>query len=217
MPHRRAAFRRAVATLLVGVAGLFAGGCTGDDPGLRPTPGTTQSGATHTPTATPTPTFNTPAPTPGVLAALPDGVKPERPSALDEPASVDAATAVGVYFAQLVPYSQNTLDATDLASLSHAECNFCASVQQQVAEASEYHEHWTGGGLRISGVQGQEVDPGRFFAVQFAMDEGESARVSKAGTVVSSNPATRYAVDMVVLYENGRWTVRAVEFDEEPA
>ncbi|MGY4644097.1 DUF6318 family protein [Cellulomonas sp. URHB0016] len=209
MPSRHAPVRRVVAILLSGVACAALAGCTGEEPGLRPAPSTAAPWLTESATPTPTPTFRTPAPTPGVLAALPDGVKPERPAALDQAPTPEGAISVLEFYLQLFPYAQNTGDAQDLRALSHPECVFCASVIDGVDRLTARNEHAVGGGLTLTDATSTEVDPGRWFSVHLRMAEGPSQELSQSGTLIKDYPGTlMYDVEAAVVHDGSAWSVR---------
>jgi len=149
-----------------------------------------------------------------VLAALPDGVKPERPAALDEAPTVDGAISVVEFYLQLFPYAQNTGDTSDLKALSHPECVFCASVVDEVDRLVAQSEHSVGGGLTLTDATSTEVDPGRWFSVHLRMSEAPSQEVSQAGTVVKDYPGTLvYDVEAAVVHDGSAWTVRELSHE----
>ncbi|WP_168677462.1 DUF6318 family protein [Cellulomonas septica] len=194
-----------VATLVVVAAGACTAEPTPTDPVASP-----RETATLTPDASPT---TTPTPdTPGTIAALPDGVKPERPAAMDSPPTVEGSTAVAAYFVQLFPYAVQTNDVADFAALSHAECGFCSSTQADVARQIERGERTIGGGIAVSSVTATEVVPQKHFAVHLTIDEAPSHEENEFGMVVNDDPEREtYSVEMALLYEDGKWLVRAVD------
>ncbi|GCD20963.1 hypothetical protein CTKZ_25250 [Cellulomonas algicola] len=159
----------------------------------------------------PTPTQDTP----GTLAALQDGAKPARPAALDLPPTVEGSAAVAAYFVQLFPYAVQTNDVAEFAALSHAECAFCSSTQADIARQIGRGEHTVGGGIAVSALSSTEVVPEKHFAVHLTIDEAPSHEENEFGMVVKDHPEHEtFSVEMAILYEGGRWLVRAV--DTEP-
>lgn len=189
----------ALAALSGVVAGCSPGTSAPDDP-------TPRQSASVSPSATPTPT-----PTPTVEGVLADGVKPERPGALDEAPTVAGAIAVLNYFLLLVPYAQNTSDLADFAALSHPDCEFCSSVMEGVNELDRRGHHAEGGGYLLTDASVVEVDPGRWYSVDLTLREEPSRDVDKYGTQIRDYPdRSTSRVNAVVLFEGGKWSVRGV-------
>ncbi len=142
---------------------------------------------------------------------LPDGVAPARPAALDQPPTLDGAKAVAAYFLLLYSYAYQTGDLAAWNELSHPECQFCASVGQHVSEATAAGQHTVGGAFRITAAEGTEVNQGVFFDVHVAVDGSRSRVVTATGSTAKDQPAGRYLMYVIVLFEGGAWHVRGVQ------
>jgi hypothetical protein len=179
------------------VAGLTGGlaGCTNDpEPAHLPTP---IEAVTPSPTPTPTPD--------------PASVPPERPAAM---ATVDSAgaEAVAVYFLALVPYANASGDLTDLASLSHPECIFCASVRDGVEALVAAGQHTVGGTPTLASVTSLEVDPGRWWTVNVDLVQEPQQVLDTSGRVVTDMAENAaYHFDVAVVRDDDHWLVRAVD------
>ena len=136
-------------------------------------------------------------------------MKPARPGELDAPPSLEAAQVIAPYFVQLVPYAENTGDVSELEALSHPDCVFCKDVLDGVRQNSAINVHVEGGGLGVSEVTGLALDPRSWFTVNFELHEQPAKHVNEFETVVKDFPAGgTYDVEVIVLYEDGRWIVR---------
>ncbi|MFC0715466.1 DUF6318 family protein [Cellulomonas biazotea] len=182
------------------------GGCTPEPIPIEPTrtSATPASSATAAASSTPTPDV------PGEISALPDGTKPERPAALDQAGSIDAAQAVLMYWIYLLPYSQQVGDPSDVKALSHPDCTFCRSWTDALDTMVARNERAVGGGYTVSDLTTLEVDLGRWYTSTFTLTEAPSTEVNEFGTTIKSYPGHTYKVDAIVVYESGAWTVRAL-------
>ena len=184
-----------------------------------PGPWSTLSPSAETSTAPSGPSVSGPAtstsgPTPTVypaLGPLPDGVAPARPAALDQPPTLDGAKAVATYFLLLYPYAYQTGDLLAWKALSHPQCSFCAETTTNVQQQAAHGQHATGGNVDVAQVGGTEIDVGHFFEIQAVIHETQSRTVDQAGSVIDSFAAGGNSVDMVVLFENGAWSVRGID------
>lgn len=186
------------------VAGCSPNATARDDSTARPSVSVSPS---------PTPT-STPTSTPTVDGVLADGVKPDRPAALDEPPTVDGAVAVLTYFLKLYPYAQNTGDLADIRALSHPECIFCTSVIGSIEGLGTKGLHSVGGAVRIEDATGSEVTPGRWFSVDLRALEGAQQELRADGSVAKEYEASAYTMNAAVIFENGDWKIRALSHEE---
>jgi hypothetical protein len=194
---QRAVSKLVAVGFVVGLAGGVAGCTNYPEPSHLPTPT-----ETVTPSPSPTPT---PTPTPDAAS-----VPPERPAAMDVVDSA-GAEAVAVYFLALVPYANATGDLADLASLSHPECIFCASVQDGVETLVAAGQHTVGGTPTVASVTSLEVDPGRWWTVNVDLDQEPQQVLDTSGTVVTDvAEIAAYHFDVAVVRDDDRWLVRAV-------
>ncbi|BDO43517.1 hypothetical protein CELD12_30070 [Cellulomonas sp. NTE-D12] len=207
-PGSRPLARALVAVLLVGAA--LAGCAPGRPDGP---PSASPWGATTAPTVSPTTTPSA-TPTPTVLSTLgplPDGVAPTRPDALDQPPTLEGAKAIATYFLLLYPYVYQTADLTEWNALSHPQCTFCSEASAEVRARVAAGQRVKGGNLDVRDIRGTEVTVGRFFEIQAVTHEARSQTVDSMGTVVDDYASGGNSVDMVVLFENGSWTVRGID------
>ncbi len=108
-------------------------------PPLRPIHLSRRLGAaSSTPTSVPTPTASADA---DADAAIP----PDRPTALDGPATVENAETVAVYFQRLYPYVYATGDISEWKTLTDPDCIFCHSVLSEVAQLEQVGQRMRGG------------------------------------------------------------------------
>ncbi|GAA3807476.1 DUF6318 family protein [Cellulomonas soli] len=210
--RRAAASRSRVAGARIAAALALAAAltsCTANaDDSPSPTTAPTVS-ASATPVASATPTSDG-----GFLA---DGVKPERPAALDEGPSIDGAIAASTYYLALVPYAQNTGDLADALLLSHADCVFCSGFIGAVEEANTSGGHSEGGAITISDTSGTEIDLGRWFSVHLRLTQQPSRDLSADGSVIADFPETKtYETDLAVIFESGGWSIREVSLEQVP-
>ncbi|MFC4614258.1 DUF6318 family protein [Cellulomonas algicola] len=202
--------RTAVAA--AGVALIAAGvtSCTKEDArrdaSASPSQSATSSGAPSV-AAAPTPT------TPGTIAALPDGVKPSRPLALDAAPTVESAQAVLTYWLQLLPYAQQAGDVTEAKAMSHPECEFCNSITGSIEELLSKGDRSVGGGYTISDQFGTEVVLGNWYSLKLTLVEAPSSEVDKFGTTLKTYPGHTYSIDAIVLHESGAWSIRGVSYE----
>jgi len=188
--------------LAVALAVGLLGGCSfgGADPSATSTSAgpTVAASPTPTPAATPSPT-TTP--------------KPERPAAMDT-VDLDGAITTATYFLQLFPYALNTGDLTDWSLLSHAECQFCGGVADDVGHLSGLGQHQDGTEITIQTATGAEIRAGVSFSVDITFTQGPWTVVDSAGTVVdaAANPESLHAL-VVVMRDADRWLIRAVQVD----
>ncbi len=190
----------------LGLAGCTPGAAQADPSG-SPSPSTT-------PTDTPAPTTPTPSPArPSTIPALADGVKPDRPAALDGSPSVESAQAVLTYWLQLLPYSQQAGDVSEAKAMSHPECVFCESMTSGIEELTSRGDRSVGGGYTISDQSGSEVVVGNWYALRLTLVEAPSSEVDKFGVTLKTYPGHTYTIDAVVLHEGGAWTVREVSYE----
>jgi hypothetical protein len=193
---------------LVALSGVVAG-CSPD----TAEPGDRTAGPSVSRSATPAPT-PTPTPTPTVEGVLADGVKPERPTALDEPPTIDGAIAVLTYYLKLYPYAQNTGDLADIRSLSHPECAFCTSVIDSIEELGTLGLHSIGGAVLVEDATGTEVTPGRWFSVDLRTMEAASQELRADGSVAEEFAASVYTMNAALIYEEGAWKLRELSHEE---
>lgn len=200
-----------VAALAAVLTSITLSACSPDPP---PDDGRTGAEETPTPTSAAGPTSTMAPVPPGTIAALPDGVKPTRPAELDGPPSLDAAKVIAPYFLQLVPYGDNTGDTAEFEALSHPDCVFCRGVLDEVAELKASESHVAGGGLSISDVSALAVDPASWFTVDLVLHEDASRRLSKFDTLIEESPGGGvYDVELIVVFDEGRWLVRELSHD----
>jgi hypothetical protein len=197
---QRAVSRLVVVGFVAGLAGGLAGCTNYPEPSHLPTP---SEAVTASPTPSPTPT------------ATPDAAtKPERPEVMDVADSA-GAEAVAVYFLQLYGYAYATNDLAEWRELSHPECIFCASVIDNVEAQISAGQHCTGGLINVVDVSSLEVDPGRWWTVNVDLTQATSQKLNAAGELVEDFPeAKSYRMGLAVIYNNGVWSVRAVDHQE---
>jgi hypothetical protein len=196
--------QRAVSALVavgfvVGLAGGVAGCTNYPEPSHLPTPSVEVTDTTPTPTPT---------------ATSDAAIKPERPAAMDAADSA-GAEALAVYFLQLYAYVYATNDLTEWRELSHPECIFCASVIDNVEAQISAGQHCTGGLINVVDVSSLEVDPGRWWTVNVDLTQATSQKLNAAGELVEDFPeAKSYRMGLAVIYNNGVWSIRAVDHQE---
>ena len=218
MPRGSGPLTRALVATLLLATGLTACVPFGTDQGptRRPSSSPTVSAsgaASASGSASPTPVASA---TPTALPAwgpLPDGVAPARPAALDQPPTLDGAKAVAVYFLLLYPYAYQTGDLAAWNALSHPACAFCSDTAVHVRQQAAGGQHSTGGNVSVAKLDGTEVDVGHFFEIQAIIHETTSHTVDSFGSVVEDIAQGATFVDMVVLFEDGSWTVRGVDHE----
>ena len=180
----------ALATTL-GLLGCTAGGTTPE-----PDRSATEAVVTTDPTTTPSPTRSAP---------------PERPTAMDD-VSVEGAIAAATYFISLYPYVYNTGDLTEWKALSHPECEFCSSVNENVQKLQQEGHHLSGGGVQIVRSTGAEIDIGKWFSAELLVEQAPGVNVDANDNPVSEQIAgTSYKITYTIIREEHRWLIREVE------
>lgn len=205
MPSRGTTAARAAALMVMGA--LLLTGCTGGGPTETPPPI-----PPYTPPAASRPT---PTPTPSEAPA-PETVPPERPAAVDEQ-SVEGAEATARYFLALYPYTYATGDLTEWQRLSHPDCNFCASVADEVRAETAQGRVSRGGLITVIELTTEAIDDG-FVAITGRVAQQAATVTDADGKVVKESKAEDLSVAIAVEQTGGSWAFRALEvLDEEPS
>ncbi len=125
--------------------------------------------------------------------------------------SVAGAEAAAEYFLQLYPYVYATGDLAEWRSLSHAGCQFCASVISNVEEQVALMHTTQGGAISIQSVEGVAVDSS-YTSVTVEFRQAPSATLDRAGTLVEDFPdAKTYRTLVGVEIANGKPVIRGVQ------
>ena len=158
-----------------------------------------------------------PTPTPAAAPSPTTTPPPVRPAAMDV-VNVDGAIATATYFLQLFPYALNTGDLTEWSLLSHAECQFCGGVADDVGNLSGLGQHQDGTEITIQVATGAEIRAGVSFSVDITFTQGPWTVVDTAGKVVDAT-ADRESLHalIVVMREADQWLIRAVQVDPADA
>lgn len=130
--------------------------------------------------------------------------------------SVDGAIAAATYFLELYPYVYNTGDLAEWTAMSHPECQFCASVVENVTELAAEGGRHEGSETTISESTGTEIDPGRFFGVDVVATQSPSVTFDSQGNVTAETPdPVRYSLALNVIHEGSGWLIQAVQVIDE--
>lgn len=192
------------ARVLIGVVALAALTLTGCTPAPTTTPPSSPS-AVSSPRPTPS---VTPSPTPTPDAAI----APERPAAMDE-VNAAGAEAVAVYFLELYPYVYATGDLDEWRALSHPDCIFCASVIANVEEQAATGSRSEGGQIHIETSESTEVTE-IFFSVVVLATQQAGFEYDRGGQLVEASAGSHSEVNLVIVRNGSRWSVRAVQVEE---
>ncbi|WP_456789692.1 DUF6318 family protein [Cellulomonas sp. P5_C5] len=137
---------------------------------------------------------------------------PARPTALDEPPSVDGAADVAAYFIELYPYLLATGDQKGWRDLSDSECVFCHDVIDDANVMAAAGHRREGGSVDISDVVGTEIGAGSSYSVELTMVEAPARLTDRDRAPVDDwSAATTYRTVLVLLHDGEAWSVRAVE------
>lgn len=130
--------------------------------------------------------------------------------------SVDGAIAAATYFLELYPYVYNTGDLAEWTAMSHPECQFCASVVENVTAMHKQGHHSEGAEVSVLESRGTEVTPDEYVDVALRLRQGPSRELDAQGKVVDeTTSAVEHDAHVVVVREaSGPWVVRAVQIDE---
>lgn len=130
---------------------------------------------------------------------------------------MDGAVAVAAYFVQLFPYINATGDLDAWNALSHPDCIFCADSKATVNEKVANGQHDDGGALTVTDAAGVEVDPGSWYTVTLDFVQDPSVTKDAGGTVVKEFPDSKsLRSNIVVIYQDGGWSVRGVDSAPSP-
>lgn len=141
-------------------------------------------------------------------------VEPQRPEALQAPASEENAVAVATYFLALFPYAVATGDLSAWDALSGDTCKYCASVRNIVGEIYGAGNHGLGGAYDIGAGLPYERDDGSFVVV-VDLTQYPSQTLDASGNVVEDYPGVATMRARVALSHPGdRWVVDGVQVDE---
>ncbi|MEE6272641.1 DUF6318 family protein [Georgenia sp. MJ206] len=195
--------RGARAIVVLAIVAVLGVGCSNDA-----TPSPTASGpepttpqASEAPSATPSP-----GPT--------DWPAPERPASMDRD-DVVGAKAAAQYFIELYPYVYATGDLDEWRAMSHSECEFCASVVENVEALHAQDGYALGGEVEVTAVSGADPAEGsNYYSVELAVEQGPGAEYRADGEELRSDDGgsnqLRYAVERT----KERWLVRAVDVQD---
>jgi hypothetical protein len=155
---------------------------------------------------------------PSASAAPTDSLAPPRPPrALREVPSITGAIAVSEYFLALFPYTAKTGDFRLWDELSDPKCEFCSGTRKQIAELVRSGVHSEGGAVSISKSHGRENASGFSYTALIEFSQDESRDVDDDGVVKEVyQGVTRFSAEVVLHWENGRWSVREVDVAELP-
>jgi hypothetical protein len=123
---------------------------------------------------------------------------------------VENAQAVADYFLHLHPYVYATGDLSEWTALTHPDCIFCHSVINEVNSIRQVGQTMRGGVVTTSEPRVLEPNPGRAYEVNFRVDFSPADVFDSTGAVVQSNPSSTGTIDMLLIWEDGRWVVREV-------
>ncbi len=139
---------------------------------------------------------------------------PERPDALDGPATEDNAKAVARYFLSLVPYVFATGDVSTWDRLSGPECSFCSSIATTAKEIQAKGHHGTGGALELNFTSAFAHEDGRF-VVGIEYLETPSRTVASDGSIVEDFPDTySMKANFELRRSSSSWVIEGVQVDE---
>ena len=204
---------RTRATLTIALVALALAACTSQspNPSASATAASTAS-VTQSPPSTPTPPPPTPAATP-TTDAQDVTTPPERPAALDGPATEDDAKAVGRYVMSLVPYAIATGDLREWNALAGEPCKYCKNVRNYVVDLHSAGGHGTGGALELGFTSGFDLGDGEFI-VGLEYFEAPSQTVAKDGTVTDDTTETAsYKANISLVWSGASWKVKGVQID----
>ncbi|CAM3445592.1 DUF6318 domain-containing protein [Occultella aeris] len=176
---------------------MLVAGCDGGDP-VEPPTSVTESSEEPT-TEEPT----TEEPTTAEPTEFPS---PERPAAMDE-SGPDGAIAAARYFFELVTYSQNTADTSQLQEVSDPECDFCLGVLRVVSLMVEDEAEFSGGeyDLDEESVQVDNIDD--TYTVTFDLNQGGGVARYPDGREEELPPGEYSGVVLTALFNESSWLV----------
>lgn len=192
--------------LAVLVGALVLAGCGGGDepePDLAPTATTVTQ---ETPTASPEPTAG-PGPTPWPA--------PTRPATMERD-DIEGAKAAAEYFLSLYPYVYATGDLDVWREMSHPECEFCRSVDENVDRIFGDGGYALGGEIAVEEIVAAPPDDEYpHFRVGIHGAEEPSDVYSADGEIEVSTSGGRGTYSFAVLREGSSWTIRGVFAESE--
>ncbi|QWC15840.1 hypothetical protein KKR89_16525 [Cellulomonas dongxiuzhuiae] len=194
MPTRGSGRRALAVSALMLALGMALAGCTDGEP-VAPTPT-----AVTSPTVSSIPS---PTPTTGSVTA------PAQPESMATPSAEGAAAAAG-YFLSLYPYARSTGDAAAWQALSGEECEFCASVADEVATLVAEGTAVKGGDISIESAEGTEVIALESYSANLTFAEAPTEKWEDA-TILSTGAGGRYSALVALRWNGDGWEIRAVD------
>jgi hypothetical protein len=185
--------------MMVAVAALLAA-CTAKaepQPSPEPSATTTSPSASQEPTDLERPTIE----------------KPTQPDAMRRD-DVAGAEAAAQYFLQLYPYVYATGELSEWQAMSHPECIFCQSVDEDVTELFHSGGYATGGQPQIFHMKSREPLPGNsFFRIDIQAAQEPMIEFRTDGPSTTS-PGGENLLIFALSREQGRWTIREVQVED---
>lgn len=183
-----------------------------------PAPASTQtphSTVSESPTALPSATPSaspSAAPTSGPNQDV--TVEPERPEALQGPATEENAVAVAKYHLALYSYIVATGDLAQWDALAAKGCRYCASGRKVAVAIHEAGNHGVGGAVDLHAGTAVLDDDGTFL-VDVAFTEYPSQTVSADGALVEDFPDTsEMKATMRLSWSGSAWKIEGVRIDD---
>ncbi|GEK16461.1 hypothetical protein CPE01_01940 [Cellulomonas persica] len=141
-------------------------------------------------------------------------VEPERPEALQGPATEENAVAVAKYHLALYSYIVATGDLEQWDSLAAKGCRYCASGREVAVAIHEAGNHGVGGAVDLHAGTATLDDDGTFL-VDIAFTEYPSQTVSADGALVEDFPDTsEMKATMRLSWSGSKWKVEGVQIDD---
>jgi hypothetical protein len=145
----------------------------------------------------------TPSQSPTWVPVRPDTTKAE---------GLDGAMATARYFLSLYPYVYQSGDLSEWNAMSHPDCQFCANVSTNVADLHASGGRTEGGEVALEGAPAiQRNDAGTEVIVSVLASHAAIREISASRSVVSTVPAARNPIDVLVWWHGTEWLVHGVK------
>lgn len=196
---------------VVGAAGLMLAGCnSGGTPGGTDTtsPSVTESATTPSPTPTPTASYK-PADASGRAQNVPVPVLPE----VAKTETKEGLEAFARYWFQLLSYSYETGDVTQISEITSPNCTMCERAKE--VQKGWYEDgRWLGGGkvTTPSVTTTFRLTADGDYQVAIQVSQEALSYYNPDGTLDSTDPKPADTGSlMLAVFKDGAWFVNAVE------
>ncbi|MBD8063502.1 hypothetical protein H9624_14355 [Actinomycetaceae bacterium Sa1BUA1] len=126
-----------------------------------------------------------------------------------EKMDIDGAKAASRYFVALYPYVYVTGDLDAWRNVTHPECQFCASVIENVETLHGSGGYADGPALEILELEAAPPDDEyEHFSVWIDAEESDAAWYDADGVVTERIEGALVELDLALAWVDGKWVVR---------